>query len=218
MLDMNNNMMLFAKIVMKSKWLFAITLVLSLLAGCAGTDTEGVSVERLKDDREGFIIKETSTMDDESLENFEHAVAMMNNNDYENAIELFEKVIEGSPGVTAPYVNIAMAYVKIDKLESAEKHLQTALAIFPDHPVVCNEYGLLLRKSGRFTEARDVYEKALKSYPEYLPVRRNLGILCDLYLNDQECALKQYEKYSEAMPDDEQVKMWVADLRMRLGR
>jgi len=127
-------------------------------------------------------------------------------------------VIEGSPGVVAPYVNVAMAYVKIDKLEPAEKHLKTALDMVPDHPVVGNEYGLLLRKSGRFKEARDVYEMALKSYPEYFPIRRNLGILCDLYLNDQECALNQYEKYSEAMPDDEQIRIWIADLRMRLGR
>ena len=149
---------------------------------------------------------------------FEQAVAMMKEHDYDKAIELLEKVIERSPGVTAPYVNIAMAYVQIDKLEPAEQHLKTALELVPDHPAVCNEYGLLLRKSGRFAEAREMYEKTLKSYPEYLPVQRNLGILCDLYLDDPVCALSQYEIYSEAMPGDEQVKMWIADLRMRLGR
>jgi Tfp pilus assembly protein PilF len=204
--------------------LMTMMLILTILSGCSGSVEEGsaikegMSIERLQDGREGFIIKESSNMDTESLEDFERAVAMMEERNYDEAIELFEKVIAGSPGNTAPYINVAMAYVKLDKLDPAEEHLKTALALVPDHPVVSNEYGLLLRKSGRFTEARDIYEKTLKSFPEYLPAHKNLGILCDLYLNDPKCALKQYEIYSKAMPDEEQVKMWIADLSMRLGR
>ena len=81
-----------------------------------------------------------------------------------------------------------------------------------------NEYGLLLRKAGRFAEARTVYEQALATFPDYHPIRRNLGILCDLYLNDLGCAREQYEIYSAAVPGDEQVKMWIADLGARMGR
>ena len=59
---------------------------------------------------------------------------------------------------------------------------------------------------------------ALASFPDYLPIHKNLGILCDLYLNDPECALKQFEIYSERMPADAQVKIWIAEVRTRLGR
>lgn len=218
---MNNEQLWWSK-ARRCAGLLALSLVMSLLAGCAKSVTEGLStglsVERLENGREGFIIKEISGMDEESREDFERAVAMMEEHNYDQAIELFEKVIAGSPGVTPPYINIAMAYVRVDQLEPAEQHLKTALSLVPDHPVASNVYGLLLRKSGRFTEAREIYEKALASYPEYLPAHRNLGIVCDLYLNDLECALEQYEIYSEATPDDEQVKIWVADLRMRLKR
>jgi hypothetical protein len=62
-----------------------------------------------------------------------------------------------------------------------------------------------------------VYEKEIARFPEYLPVHKNLGILCDLYLNDPVCALKQFEIYSEGMPSDPQVKTWIAELRMRAG-
>ncbi|MBI5063793.1 MAG: tetratricopeptide repeat protein, partial [Desulfatitalea sp.] len=132
-------------------------------------------------------------------------------------IDLLEKVIEKSPGFTAPYINMAIAYQRTGKPEKAEEHLKKALEIFPEHPVACNEYGLLYRKTGRFAEARAIYEKAVARFPDYYPAHRNLGILCDLYLNDPACALSHYEIYSESRPQDKQVKLWIADLRARLG-
>jgi len=202
-----------------------LLMVLSVLSGCA-TDgkvkpamvVQEASVERLEDGREGFIIMEVSRMDASSRRDFEHAVAILNEQEYDRAIDLLEKVIEQSPGVTAPYINMAIACQYIGKLEQAEEHLKTALLLVPGHPVACNEYGLLYRKTGRFVEARVIYEKALSRFPDYYPVHRNLGILCDLYLNDLACALKHYEIYSEASPEDKQVKLWIADLRVRLGR
>ena len=110
-----------------------------------------------------------------------------------------------------------MAYRKTGKREEAEQHLKTALEMVPGHPVAGNEYGLLLRESGRFAEARQVYEQILETFPEYLPVRRNLGVLCDLYLNDVQCAVGQFELYSQARPQDELVKTWLSELRIRVG-
>lgn len=176
------------------------------------------SVARLEDGREGFIITEVPTMDEASRRDFDRAVAMLKEQDYGRAIELLEKVIERSPGVTPPYIDIAIAYLRAGKPEQAEKHLQTALTLFPGHPVACNEYGLLYRKTGRFAEARAIYEKSIALFPEYSPLHKNLGILCDLYLNDPACAFEQYEIYSKAMPQDAQVKLWIADVRTRLGR
>ncbi len=205
-------------------------IVLALLSGCATgakvpeqlvtttTSTiQGPSIARLEDGRQGFVIRENPSADAGSRDEFEQAIAMMNDGKNEKAIELLTKVIERSPGSTAPHIDIAVAYMRIGKPEPAEQHLKTALGLVPDHPVASNEYGLLLRRSGRFKEAREVYEKAIASFPEYLPAHRNLGILCDLYLNDPACALKQFELYNEGMPADSQVKIWIAELRMRSG-
>jgi len=208
-------------------------IALWLLAGCVtGTDVtrarhtpgahevpavKGASVVRLADGRKGFVITEVCSISDALRKDFDSAVAMLNDEDYVNAIDLLQKIIEQSPGVTAPYINIAIAYQHTGKAEHAEEHLKTALGLVPGHPAACNQYGLLYRKSGRFKEARKIYEKALKSFPEYYPAHRNLGILCDLYLNDPACALENYEIYSQYMPEDSHVKMWIADLRARLG-
>src|SRR5512135_2529037 len=208
-----------------------LAMALSVLAGCATdgkvkaapvADKPSVStkppVARLEDGREGLIITEVPTMDMASRRDFDRAVAMLKDQDYGQAIDLLEKVIKQSPGVTAPYIDIAIAYLRVGKPEQAEKHLQTALTLFPGHPVACNEYGLLYSKTGRFAEARAIYEKAIASFPEYYPLHKNLGILCDLYLNDPACALEHYEIYSKATPKDAQVKLWIADVRARLGR
>jgi Tfp pilus assembly protein PilF len=205
--------------------------ILLVLAGCA-TDgkikpekvsqepslEKDFSVTQLEDGRKGFIITEVSQMDESSRKDFERAVAIMKDQEYEKAVDILEKIIEKSPGVTAPYIDIAIAYQHIDKPERAEENLKAALQLVPDHPVASNEYGLLCRKAGRFDDARTIYEKAIARFPDYYPVHRNLGILCDLYLNDPVCALEHYEIYSEAKPKDKQVKLWIADLRARLGR
>jgi len=175
------------------------------------------SVTHLEDGREGFIIKEEPSANEEWFADFERAVSSMEEEDYPKAIELLEKVVEYSPEVSAPYINIAICYERTGKHELAEQHLKTALEMIPEHPAASLEYGFLLRKTGRFAEAREIYEKSLATYPEYYPIRKNLGILCDLYLKDMDCALEQYEKYSKGTPEDEKVKLWIADLRLRQG-
>ena len=209
-----------------------LVLGLGILAGCAtGAKVpppvvvapeppvvEVSSVARLGDGREGFIIKEIPRVDAASVHDFDQAVVMMQTGDYSAASSLLEKVVEQGPGVTAPYINLAIANRHNGQPEQAEEFLKTALQLIPAHPVASNEYGLLLRKAGRFAEARAVYEQALTAFPDYSPAHKNLGILCDIYLKDLACALEHYEAYNAAVPKDEQVKLWVADLHGRLER
>jgi Tfp pilus assembly protein PilF len=211
-----------------AEWV-VLALLLSLLAGCAtdgkinrkpqsleSAPLERPSVTRLADGRQGFVITEVPQVNETAHRDFQRAVDALADEDYSRAIDLLEKFIEQSPGVTAPYINLAIAYRHLGRLEAAEAHLKTALNLVPGHPVACNEYGLLYRQTGRFVEARAMYENALARFPDYYPVHRNLGILCDLYLNDLECALAHYEIYGRARPEDEQVQLWIADLRNRL--
>jgi tetratricopeptide (TPR) repeat protein len=209
--------------------LVILAMVLPVLFGCAtdgmvepeavvqpATAKYGPTVAKLADGRKGFIITEVPRLDDASHRDFQRSVSMLNDGEYEQAVDLLEKVVAMSPGVTAPYINLAIAYRHLDFLEKAETQLKAALDLVPGHPVACNEYGMLYRKTGRFVEARAMYEKALSRFPEYYPVHRNLGILCDLYLNDLECALEHYEIYGQAKPEDEKVQLWIADLRKRM--
>ena len=134
------------------------------------------------------------------------------------AIPVLNAVIEREKRLPAPYVNIAIAYNKLGDTKAAEENLISALKLDIGHPVANNELGLLYRKKGKFTAARVAYENAIKDHPEYLPAIRNLGVLCDLYMHDFDCALQQFEEYLESKPDDKTVAIWVADVKRRLGK
>ncbi len=147
---------------------------------------------------------------------FDQALQLLQEEQYDTAITLLNSVIEQEKRLTAPYINLAMAYRHTGNEKLAEENLLKALAIDQTQPVANNELGILYRKQGRFTDAKKVYVNALSEYPDYLPVIKNLGILCDIYMRDPQCALEQFEKYQQFVPEDKTVKVWIADLKTRI--
>lgn len=149
---------------------------------------------------------------------FDAAMARMNAQEYQQGIELLDKVIALAPKLPVPHINRGIANVKLGNLKAAEEDLKRALELEPGNPVANNEYGQLYRRTGRFAEARKLYEALLAKYPYYPIVHKNLGILCDLYLRDYECALREYEAFRSAEPEDKTIKIWIADVQRRLGK
>jgi len=186
-----------------------------LLFSCAGGGGD------VKQDADiGSIKKTTSYVDvDSDVElDFKKAIALMQEENYALAVPVLTSVIEREKRLPAPYVNIAIAYNKLGNTKAAEENLISALKLDIGHPVANNELGLLYRKTGKFNAARTAYQNAIKDNPQYLPAIRNLGVLCDLYLHDFQCALEQFEDYLELKPDDKTAEIWVADVKRRLGK
>lgn len=195
----------------------AALLIGLFLAGCAAGPPPNPD-GRAENDRGNSGSHENVEVDAEARADFDAAMKYLKAGEYEKGTELLNAVTQRSPGQAAPYINLAIAYEKSGNLQAAEENLKKALAIDPDHPVANTEYGLIYRKTGRFAEARKSYERALARYPGFLPARKNLGILCDIYLRDLECALAQYRIYGAAVPDDKTVQIWIADLEKRIGK
>ena len=189
---------------------------LLMLFSCAGDRVKLVDDSKV----EVQTIKATEYIDvDSDVESdFEQAVSLMQDKKYQQAVEILSSVIAREKRLPAPYVNIAMAYIQLDDNAAAEKNLISALKLDIGHPVANNELGLLYRKQGKFKGARTAYENAIKDNPQYLPAIRNLGVLCDLYMHDYDCALQQFEDYLELRPDDKTMAIWVFDVKQHLGK
>lgn len=165
----------------------------------------------------GFTVTESVHISGAVREEFNQAMQLLGNGNNEAGIKLLEGVIDKAPELTTPYINIGIAYSKIGDMKNAEKSFKRALYLMPNHPVAHNELGVIYRRTGRFELARQSYERALSIYKDFHYAQLNLGVVCDLFLQDLDCALTNYQAYQQAFPDNEQVGIWIADAKNRMG-
>ncbi len=193
-------------------------LALAALLGFACATPDGkrpAPVETRTED--GFVIEEEVGAGLGVRSSFQRAMRLLEEEQYEEGIEILLEVTREAPHSSAAHIDLGIAYRQLDRLDKAEASIQKALELNPRHPAALNEMGIVYRRTGRFDEARQSYESALDLYPDYHYARRNLAILCDVFLKDLDCAIENYEIYSRAVPDDEKAAMWIADLRNRNG-
>ena len=132
--------------------------------------------------REAPPATETVTVDDSIRLMFTRALTHLQQQEYDEGIDLLETLTAKENRLAAPFVNLGIAYSRTGNNKKAEYNFSRALKLDAGHAVANNELGLLYRKTGRFGAARSAYQNALVDHPDYLPVRKNLGILCELYL------------------------------------
>jgi Tfp pilus assembly protein PilF len=198
---------------------FVLAALLLFVCACATRGEAPSAAEGAQDPaRGGFVVRERVRVGGDVRDDFEKAVRLLEQEQYAPAIALLTQVTAAAPQLTAAWIDLGMAHARVDEIEKARTCLERAVEQNPKHPVAWNELGMVQRRSGRFAEARQSYEKALALQPDFHFARRNLAILCDLYLEDAGCALEQYELYVKAAPGDEAAAKWVADLRARAGR
>lgn len=197
-----------------------LTFAAAMLTACATTSTSRkpppVRIEI--HEAVGFTITEASRISGDVRADYDEAIRYLARGEFGPGIERLEDVVERAPQLSAPRIDLGIAAHRVGDLEAAEQHLGIALESNPNHPIALNELGIVYRKTGRFALARKSYEAALAIYPGYHFARRNLAVLCDLYLADLDCALENYEAYMTTVPGDDEAAMWIADIRNRLGQ
>ena len=190
-----------------------------VLAGCNATTKPQRKAANIEiQEAVGFTITEEVKVPESVRLQYYEALRYLRDENLQQGIAILEQVADAAPTVTAPKIDLGVAYHRLGDLDLAEERLLQALVLNSNHPVALNELGIVYRETGRFAEAKRQYEAAISVYPGYHHARRNLAILCDLYLGDLNCALNQYEAYMATVPADPEAAMWIADLRNRMAK
>jgi len=169
-------------------------------------------------DEVGFTITEEEPVRDEVRAAYDEALRLIETGTLDDGVAKMQAVAEAEPALAAPLIDLGIAYHVSGDLEEAERYLSLARDLNANYPMLFNELGVIYRKTGRFEEARQSYEAALAIFPGYHFARRNLAVLCDLYLADFQCALEHYEAYMATVPDDDEAEIWIADLQYRMNQ
>jgi tetratricopeptide (TPR) repeat protein len=109
-------------------------------------------------------------------------------------------------------------YGKVERSEGSvdRAELERALQTRPQDAALHGQLGIVLRREGRFAEAKAAYEKAIALAPASATPVLNLAVLTDLYLQQPAQALPLYERVQALLPaQDAQVGKWIAELKSR---
>jgi Flp pilus assembly protein TadD len=195
----------------------ALAIALAALAACSTAPPKPAPVAgpQFQQDQSGFTVLEDARVAPAVRADYDNAIRLLEQKQYEQGVALLLKVTQSAPDVSAPHVDLGIAYSRSGDLEKAQASLERAVQINSRQPVAYNELGMVYRRKGDFVAARASYEKALAVFPGFHFARLNLAILCDVYLADLPCALDNYVTYQQAVPDDKQAAMWIADVRAR---
>ena len=148
---------------------------------------------------------------------YDEAIVSLKAGDLDMAIELLTRVSLEAPDKPYVFTNLGLAYFKLEKHDLADQAMQQAIVQNSDDAVAYNHLGILQREKGEFDTARQRYQRAIEIDQDYARAHLNLGILFDIYLQDLQKALKEYEKYQSLIQqEDSQVAGWIVDIQRRI--
>ena len=123
---------------------------------------------------------------------------------YERAIEDFDKAIELEPDYVDAYINRGIGYFKQGKYECAIEDYDKAIEISPDLPEAYNNRGISYFKQGKYECAIEDYDKAIELKPDYADAYNNRGLSYSL-IKETQRALFDYDKAIEIDPNNSEV-------------
>ena len=113
--------------------------------------------------------------------------------DAQRAVPLFEKVLEIDSDFTPVLNRLGYSYAAGGDMARAEALMQRYVAVMPADPNPEDSYGDILFKAGRYQEAKEHFELALKKEPTFGPSQHELGDVFAM-LGNQPGAREAYEK------------------------
>jgi tetratricopeptide (TPR) repeat protein len=194
----------------------ALSLALALcFAGCASTPS---APQPVAESAQAATAPAEPAIPERASQQFSQAVALLQAGKLTDAELELKQLILAYPQYPGPYVNLGLLYERAGKYAEAEQALRQGTQKGMPSALAYTELGIVYRQLGRFKDAESAYGEAIKIDPNYAPAHLNLGVLCDLYLQQPQRALEALERYMELSGNsDKRVATWIAELKARVG-
>ena len=113
---------------------------------------------------------------------FNSAAALLEKKgDYAEAAKQYQRSLQADANNRSALIGLGRLYHQTGNMENANQVYQRALATFRNDPVIMNDYGLCLARSGRLGDAANLLHAAVQQRPDRQMYRNNLAtVLVDL--------------------------------------
>ncbi len=175
-----------------------------------------LSACQLSPSKPGGEIAVERELSPEIIKLYQQGLHLMKIENDEAAFKVFKSVSQQDDSLSGPYVNRGLIYLRANDKNKAKAEFLGAVERNSKNATALNQLGVLSREEGDIESAKSNYQAALQADPGHANAHLNMGILCDIYLQDKPCAMKHYKSYQVLRPGDESINNWIIDLQEQL--
>jgi tetratricopeptide (TPR) repeat protein len=139
------------------------------------------------------------------------AIKALDQRDFENASELWKRLLAQLPDSEDAWDELGRAYSGLGDHNAAIAAYRKQVEVNAFSKRAYNDLGAELRQQGKYEDALAAYGKQLENVPVDNAARKNHGLLL-LQLKRNQEALGDLEKASSATPDDPEIELALAQL------
>lgn len=145
---------------------------------------------------------------------YKKAILLLNKDKLEEAKSIFRQFNSDRPELAGPYANLAIIALKQNQTDKALELVKTSLTKNNKLPQALNLLAYIEQKKGEIQSAEKHYKEAIKYKDNYALAHYNLALLYDIYLQDIDKAIPQYERYMKLINNKDKITAdWIEQLK-----
>lgn len=180
---------------------FVLALSFTLISGCAGTQ-KNPAFEQRASKQEGVVRPQLSPVQEAD---YQKAVEGLRQGKLSSAKKDFLALLSAEPRLAGAQVNLGIIAQKEGDKEAAINAFNQALVLNPRNADALAALGVIALEKGEYRKAESLLLEAADLAPELAIAHYNLGILYELYLQEESDAIEHYTRYV-SLSTDEDVK------------
>lgn len=147
---------------------------------------------------------------------YRKALDHIDNGYFKKALKPLQKLDKKYPFNVGIKINLASSYLSLGRLDNAESVTEQALKTNNTIAELHNVLGLIAIERKRFRKAETEYLLAVTLDKNLANAHFNAALLYDIYFQDIPKAYTYYSNYLLLVPDDQNVKDWLDQLKYSL--